>query len=104
MDTEKSIKNKENQEQNAFNVGEMITTSEQFLEKNRKTIIIVLAVIVCAIATFFAYKHFVVIPKEKNAQAELFAAEQYFKNEDFEKALKGDGKHAGLLSIFDEKK
>lgn len=102
MDTEKSIKNKENQEQNAFNVGEMITTSEQFLEKNRKTIIIVLAVIVCAIAAFFAYKHFVVIPKEKNAQAELFAAEQFFKNEDFEKAIKGDGKHAGLLSIVDE--
>ena len=41
----------------------------------------------------------VFIPK---VQEELFAAQKYFEQEDFKKALEGDGKHAGLLSIIDE--
>ncbi len=102
MDTENSIKNRENQEEKNVNVGEIVSNTEQFLEKNRKIIITVIAVVVLGIAGFFAYKHFVVIPKEKNAQAELFAAQQYFQNEDFDKALNGDGKHSGLLNVADE--
>lgn len=102
MDQEKITKGKENQEDSSFNVGELISSSERFIDKNKKMIVIILAVVVCGIAGYFAYKHLVVIPKEKTAQAELFAAEQYFKNEDFDKALKGDGKHAGLINLMEE--
>ncbi len=102
MDKEKNVKGKENQEDNSFNVGELISSSERFIDRNKKIIVAVLAVVVCGIAGYFAYKHFVVMPKEKNAQAELFAAEQYFKNEDFDKALKGDGKHGGLINLMEE--
>ena len=102
MDTEKNITNQENHEDKSFNVGELVSSSEQFLEKNRKVIIIILAVVVLGIGGFFAYKYLYAAPREKNASAELFAAQQYFQNEDFEKALKGDGKHGGLLNIIDE--
>ena len=40
--------------------------------------------------------------EEKNAENEMFAAEYYFMQEDYEKALKGDGKHAGLISVCDD--
>ena len=102
MDPEKNITNQENHEDKSFNVGELVSSSEQFLEKNRKVIIIILAVVVLGIGGFFAYKYLYAAPREKNASAELFAAQQYFQNEDFEKALKGDGKHGGLLNIIDE--
>ena len=102
MDTENNIRNTENQEEKNFNVGALVTNTEQFLEKNRKIIIIALAVVVVGIAAYFGYKHLYAMPKEKNAQAELFAAQQYFQNEDYDKALKGDGKHAGLINIVDE--
>ncbi len=102
MSTENGIEKRENQDEKNINVGEIVNGTEQFLERNRKIIITVLAVLVVGIAAFFAYKHFVVVPKEKNAQAELFAAQQFFQNEDFDKALKGDGKYSGLLNIADE--
>jgi tetratricopeptide (TPR) repeat protein len=35
-------------------------------------------------------------------QEELFAAQKYFEQEDFKKALEGDGKFAGLLSIIED--
>lgn len=102
MDTENSNKNQVNQEDKNFQVGEVVSRTEQFLERNRKIIIVVVAVVVVAIAGFMAYKHLYVAPKEKRAQAELFAAQQYFQNEDFDKALNGDGRHPGVLSVADE--
>ena len=69
MDTEKNITNQENHEDKSFNVGELVSSSEQFLEKNRKVIIIILAVVVLGIGGFFAYKYLYAAPREKNASA-----------------------------------
>ena len=79
MDSENSIKNTENQEEKNFNVGALVTDTERFLEKNRKVIIIVLAVVVVGIAAYFGYKHLYAMPKEKIAQAELFGHNSIFK-------------------------
>lgn len=97
----KSNQGKE-QENSSLNVGEIVSNSEKFIEKNKKIITIVIAAIVLGIAAYFLYQSFVVEPREKRVQEELFAAQKYFEQEDFKKALEGDGKHAGLISLIEE--
>lgn len=97
----KSNQGKE-QENSSLNVGEIVSNSEKFIEKNKKIITIVIAAIVLGIAAYFLYQSFVVEPLETKVQEELFAAQKYFEQEDFKKALEGDGKNAGLISIIEE--
>lgn len=97
----KSNQGKE-QENSSLNVGEIVSNSEKFIEKNKKIITIVIAAIVLGIAAYFLYQSFVVEPREIKVQEELFAAQKYFEQEDFKKALEGDGKNAGLISIIEE--
>ena len=97
----KSNQGKE-QENSSLNVGEIVSNSEKFIEKNKKIITIVITAIVLGIAAYFLYQSFVVEPRETKVQEELFAAQKYFEQEDFKKALEGDGKNAGLISIIEE--
>jgi tetratricopeptide (TPR) repeat protein len=103
MSTENIKVNNENEQENkSLNVGEIVSNSEKFIEKNKKIIIAIISVVVLGIAAYFLYQNFVVAPRENNVQEELFAAQKYFEQEDFKKALEGDGKHAGLISIIEE--
>lgn len=103
MSTENIKVNNENEQENkSLNVGEIVSNSEKFIEKNKKIIITIISVVVLGIAAYFLYQNFVVAPRENNVQEELFAAQKYFEQEDFKKALEGDGKHAGLISIIEE--
>ncbi|MCK9163406.1 MAG: tetratricopeptide repeat protein [Bacteroidales bacterium] len=94
MSTEQKSKN--------LAVGEAISRSEQFIEKNQKIILIVIIAILVLIGGFFGYKKFIAEPRQETASAEMFAAEQFFKNEDMDKALNGDGKHMGFIAIVDK--
>jgi tetratricopeptide (TPR) repeat protein len=103
MSTENIKVNNENEQENkSLNVGEIVSNSEKFIEKNKKIIIAIISVVVLGIAAYFLYQNFVVAPRENNVQEELFAAQKYFEQEDFKKALEGDGKFAGLLSIIED--
>lgn len=98
MSTEKNTK----QNEKNLGVGEVITNTENFIEKNQRIILIVIAAIFVIIGGYFAYVKLYAEPREKNALGELFGAEQYYKNDDFEKALKGDGKFIGLIDFIDK--
>ncbi len=103
MNKENINPNQEKEQGNSsLNVGEIVSNSEKFIEKNKKIITIIISVIVLGIAAYFLYQNFVVEPREKRVQEELFAAQKYFEQEDFKKALEGDGKFAGLLSIIED--
>ncbi|MGP1515693.1 MAG: tetratricopeptide repeat protein [Bacteroidales bacterium] len=91
-------KNIEKEEKN-LQVGNIISRTEVFIDKNKKIIIgIVVAVLVIA-ATILLYNSWYIPSQEKNAENEIFAAQQYFAQEDYAKALNGDGKHQGLIAI-----
>lgn len=83
-------------------VVEAISKSEQFIEKNQKIILIVIIAVLVLVGGFFGYKKLIAEPRQETASAEMFAAEQYFKNDDMDKALNGDGKHLGFLAIIDK--
>jgi len=79
-----------------------LTRSEMWFEKNSKQITIVVGIIVVVVLGYFGYVKFIQEPKEENAQNEMFMAEKYFEQNEYQKALDGDEKYAGFLEIVEK--
>lgn len=80
-------------------MGNVITRSEEFIQKNQKTLIIIVAAILVVVLAIFGLRKWVFQPRENRAAEEMFAAEQWFAQGDFEKALNGDDTYRGFLSV-----
>ena len=81
-------------------VEETISTQEAFFLKYKKAIIYGVVAIVVVIAGIIVYNNYVAGPREDKASTILAKGQQLFGEEQFEKALKGDGANfPGLLSI-----
>ena len=93
---------KENNEEKNLEVGGIITKTEQYIEKNKKIIIIVACAIVVVILGIWAYRSWVAQPREVRASEDMFAAEQWFNEGDFEKALNGNDEFMGFNAVIDE--
>ena len=83
-------------------VEETLTKAELFIEEHQKNIAIVIGAIVVIVGIFLGYKNFYAAPREKQAQAQIFGAQQYFEKDSFKLALKGDGNNPGFLTVIDE--
>ncbi len=83
-------------------MGNVITRSEEFIQKNQKTLIIIVAAILVVVLAIFGLRKWVFQPRENRAAEEMFAAEQWFAQQDYEKALNGDDTFRGFLSVADK--
>jgi len=83
---------------------EALTRTELFIEQNQKPLIIIVSVIVVAVVGFTMFKKLVVSPKNKEAQSQMYVAEDYFEKDSFNLALNGDGNNLGFLDIADQYK
>ena len=81
-------------------MGSVITRSEEFIQKNQKNIIICIAVVLVIVLAVFGLRKWYFQPREVRAAEEMFAAEQWFAQGDYEKALNGDDTFRGFLSVF----
>src|SRR5574344_2968732 len=81
---------------------EVLTKTEQFLEKNKKRIFYGMLAVIIIAAAFFLYHRYIAVPKQKEAIAQTFVAEQNFRNDNFEVALNGDGNNLGFKQIIKE--
>jgi len=79
-----------------------LTKAEKYIEDNQKMLTVIITAVVVLIGGFLAYKNFYQAPREKEAQAQMFAAQQYFEKDSFKLALKGDGNYLGFLYIADQ--
>lgn len=79
-----------------------LSKTEQIIEQNQKIILIVVSIIVVIVLGFFGYKKLYLAPLNKDAQEQMFMAEMYFDQQDYEKALYGDGNYLGFLDIIDD--
>lgn len=70
---------------------DVLTTSEAFITKNKKPLIIISTAIIVILVGVFCYKYFIGQPREEKASTALAMATQYFDQEIFDKALNGDG-------------
>jgi tetratricopeptide (TPR) repeat protein len=83
------------------NVEHTLTKTEQFLEDNYKPMLYGLAVVMVIIGLVWLVK-FMGNKRNKEAQAHMFAAEQYFGQDSLKLALNGDGgNNDGFLDIID---
>ena len=83
------------------NVDRALSSAEQFIEDNQKTITTVIAIILAVIAIFVGFKKLYIAPKELEAQSQMFYAQKYFEIDSMNLALYGDGNNLGFLDIID---
>ncbi|MDR1259533.1 MAG: CDC27 family protein [Tannerellaceae bacterium] len=97
MTTKRKGANKE------LEVGEIVSRSEQFIEKYQKKIIYGIAVVALLAGAILGIKHGYLVPLEKKAAAALFKGELYFGRDSFALALYGNGAdYPGFESIISD--
>ena len=65
----------------------------------RKALTVLLAFLI-VILGYFAYKQYVLDPKEKQANESMFRAEEYYRMDSIRLALNGDAVNAGFVKII----
>lgn len=79
---------------------ESSSNTEAFFIKFKKQILIAVVAVIVVIAGLLLYKAYVQTPREDKASTALAKGQQYFNQEQFDKALNGDGAgYAGFVKI-----
>lgn len=84
------------------NVQEALSRSEQFIEKNQKILLGVVVAAVLIVCAILAFRNFYLVPREKEAENQIFRGEQYFERDSFQLALTGDDNFIGFEAIKDQ--
>ncbi|GAP70455.1 tetratricopeptide repeat [Bacteroidales bacterium 6E] len=95
-------KKKSTQHDNIQDIESALTRTEQFIEDNQKLITYIVGGIVIVAAAFLGLNKFILQPREKEAQSQMFMAENYFEKDSFNLAINGDGNYLGFLDIIDD--
>lgn len=81
-------------------MNDALSQKEAVFLKNKKTISIAIVAIILVVAGFICYNTYVSGPREQEASTALAKGQDYFANQQYDKALKGDGAgYAGFISI-----
>ena len=85
------------------NVGEILSKTDQFVEKYLKQIIIAIATVIVLVVAIIGTRHMYFLPKEKEAQAAIFPAERYLSRQQWDLALNGDSlNQIGFLEVIND--
>lgn len=84
------------------NIEAALTSTEQFIEKNRRWLLYGIIVIIAVVSGYIAYQNFVVRPRNSNAQEQAIFAQQQFAKDSFNVALNGDGNNLGFLQLIED--
>ncbi len=83
-------------------LAERLTTgSEDFVKKNKSTLLGVFAAIAAIVVAGFLYYNYRTTQTQEARNA-MFQAVYYFEQDSLNKALNGDGQYKGLLAVADE--
>jgi tetratricopeptide (TPR) repeat protein len=92
----------ETNEVKELNLQETIGRTEDFVNKNRRSLGIIGGAVLLAVVGYLVYQKWYVAGKEKEASAQMFMAEEYFKNDSLKLAVNGDGNFPGFQEVIDE--
>jgi len=84
------------------NVENALSKTEQFIEKNQKTLMIIILALVVVVGGYWAFMKFYKAPLEEEVKSQMFVAERYFERDSFNLALNGDANYPGFLQIIDD--
>ncbi len=77
----------------------VVSSAEHFFVKYQKAIIFACMAVVVVVLAFFGIRKFYSQPRQEKANAAIFAAEQYFAQNDYQTALNGNEAHDGFLAV-----
>lgn len=83
-------------------VENVLSKTEQYIENNQKSLLIILAVIAIIVGGYLAFQRFYVAPMEEEVKSQMFTAERYFEIDSFNLALYGDGAELGFIDIIED--
>lgn len=95
-------KKKVTRHDNVQDIENALTRTEQFIEDNQKVILYAIGAIVLIVLLVLGFSRFILQPRNKEAQEQMFMAEIYFEKDSFNLALNGDGNYLGFLDIIDD--
>jgi tetratricopeptide (TPR) repeat protein len=84
------------------NVEHALSTTEQFIEDNQKTLSIIALVLILIVGGYWGLKKMYFQPLEQEALNSIYTAQSYFERDSFKLALNGDGNSLGFLDVIDE--
>ena len=85
------------------NVGEILSKTDQFIDKYWKQILIGIVAVILVVVGAITFRYAYLMPREKNAQEAIFPGEQYYANQQWKIALTGDSvDYIGFESIIKE--
>ncbi|MEG1581418.1 MAG: tetratricopeptide repeat protein [Bacteroidaceae bacterium] len=87
-----------NNNKQALDINEQLSKSEAFIVKNKNAVIGGVIAIVVLVGGYFLYHNFVALPQAEKASTMLAKGDNYFRSNDYEKALNGDG--AGFIGYI----
>ena len=82
-------------------LAEQLSKTEEFFDKNKTAVYVVVTLIAVAVAAIIGYQYYATTQDEL-AQVDMFQAVYYFEADSLDKALNGDGNNYGFLEIIDE--
>jgi predicted negative regulator of RcsB-dependent stress response len=80
----------------------VVERAKDFWAENGRSIMIVGIALVLLVGGYFAYNSFISAPKEKKAAEAIFKAEEYYRMDSLQKALKGDGQFPGFEKVISQ--
>ena len=84
-------------------IEESRTQVESFVLKYKKVISIAVVAIIVVVAGIICFNNFYLTPRQAEASTALAKGQDLFMNQDYEKALKGDGAgYIGFLKVIDQ--
>lgn len=81
-------------------LAQQLSKTEQYLEKNKKVVLITLGTIAVLVSGFFLGRYYI-NNQNTQAQVDMFQAVYYFESDSLDLALNGDGNNYGFLDIID---
>lgn len=89
-----------NKQNGSANMAELTNKHEAFFSKNRKAMLYGIIAVVVVIVAVILYSTYYAAPREDKASTAIAKGQDYFDNEQFDKALNGDGAgYAGFVSL-----
>jgi tetratricopeptide (TPR) repeat protein len=80
----------------------VVAKAKDFWSKYQKPVMAVCTAIIVLGGGWLGYKNYVKEPKEEKAIDAIFKAEDYYRKDSLQKALKGDGLNYGFLKVIDK--
>ncbi|MEX2379921.1 MAG: tetratricopeptide repeat protein [Vicingaceae bacterium] len=93
---------KDQSEEVIVDVQEVYSKTETFINDNKNTLSVVVAVIAAIVGGYFAYHSIYLAPLQEEAKEQMFMAEKYFAKDSMNLAIHGDQQYLGFVEIADQ--